>query len=345
MKAKRVLYINSDSNARGFLNVEGSHSLQHFVKEVAEDVVDPETKVSVGDATARQARDRRPNDKAPRPKRRSSRKSLPILPRTCRSAAGFGLGLFGLPAASRPAGAQCRLWRGRGPYGGVYHSLYDDYLITAASSIPALSTPATLAKTVGRLVLRAADADLPPQHYSDFAATVADYLDEVKKLADTKRAAAEAQAKALGAGFFALASDPTKPRGKPTPLKSVPHFDFAPLENAVDSLKASAKAYDEAVAAKGTALSSAQRGELFDLARRAEEALAPNGGLPGRPWYRNLIWAPGTLTGYGAKTLPGVREAIEQERWDDVNHYAAVTAAALDAYADALDAGVKLMGS
>ena len=127
-------------------------------------------------------------------------------------------------------------------------------------------------------------------------------------------------------------------------LKSVPHFNFAPLENAVDRLKVSAKAYDTALADKGAQLADADKAKLFDLAREAEESLAPAGGLPGRPWYRNLIYAPGTLTGYGAKTLPGVREAIEQERWDDVDPYVTMTAAALNAYADKLDAGAKLMG-
>ena len=67
-------------------------------------------------------------------------------------------------------------------------------------------------------------------------------------------------------------------------------------------------------------------------------------GLPGRDWYKNMIYAPGRLTGYGAKTLPGVREAIEDERWADVDRYAALTGAALNAYADRLDEGVRLMG-
>jgi len=60
-------------------------------------------------------------------------------------------------------------------------------------------------------------------------------------------------------------------------------------------------------------------------------------GLPGRPWYKNLIYAPGTLTGYGAKTLPGVREAIEQRRWDDARTYVVRTAKVLEDYANRLD--------
>ncbi|HRX40931.1 MAG TPA: transferrin receptor-like dimerization domain-containing protein, partial [Parvularculaceae bacterium] len=201
-----------------------------------------------------------------------------------------------------------------------------------------------LAKTTGRMVLRVANADLPPQRYGDFASTVAGYLDEVKALADANRDKAKAQAAAIEANMFKAAADPTKGFGAPTELKAVPHFNFAPLENAVDHLKESAKAYDAALAEKGPSLSDATKAKLFDLARETEQTLTPKVGLPGRSWYQNLVYAPGLLTGYGAKTLPGVREAIEQEHWDDVERYVGYTAAALDAYAAKLDAGVKLMG-
>jgi len=202
-----------------------------------------------------------------------------------------------------------------------------------------------LAKTVGRLVLRAANADLPPQRYGDFADTVADYLAEVKSLAEDKRAAAAAQARALAAEAFELAADPTRPHGPPTALLPVPFFSLAPLENAVARLQASAEAYDRALAERGAALDEGTKARLFGLARETEQMLAPEVGLPGRPWYRNLVYAPGQLTGYGAKTLPGVREGIEQERWGDVDRYAQLTAAALEAYADKIDAGTALMGA
>ncbi len=74
-----------------------------------------------------------------------------------------------------------------------------------------------------------------------------------------------------------------------------------------------------------------------------DQTLAPNVGLPGRPWYRNLIYAPGRLTGYGAKTLPGVREGIEDQRWADANRYAKLTADALNAYSDRLDKATAVL--
>ena len=75
-----------------------------------------------------------------------------------------------------------------------------------------------------------------------------------------------------------------------------------------------------------------------------DQTLAPdNVGLPGRPWFRNLIYAPGRFTGYGAKTLPGVREAIEDERFDDADKYSKLTADALNAYSDRLDQATTVL--
>jgi N-acetylated-alpha-linked acidic dipeptidase len=75
-----------------------------------------------------------------------------------------------------------------------------------------------------------------------------------------------------------------------------------------------------------------------------DQTLAPeNVGLPGRDWYKNLVYAPGRYTGYEAKTLPGVREAIEDRRWSDANRYAKLTADALNAYSDRLNAATAVL--
>jgi N-acetylated-alpha-linked acidic dipeptidase len=236
-------------------------------------------------------------------------------------------------------------YRGEGQVGGVYHSAYDTYEYYSRFGDPGFAYAPVLAKTVGRIVLRMADADVPLQRYGDFADTVSRYLDQVKRLADTKREAADTQAKLLTSGAYRLSDDPTKTSAPPTALKRVPHFNMAPLENAVDHLKASARAYDTALAARGAVRSNATKEKLIELARQTEQTLVVDVGLPGRDWYKHLIYAPGRFTGYGAKTLPGVREAIEEERWADVDRYAALTGAALDAYADKLDEGVRLMGA
>lgn len=342
LKKKGLLYVNSDSNARGFLSVGGSHSLQEFVGEVADDVTDPQTKVSVeerlraylqvtGSAAGASGEDEKLAKIAA-----NAGKSLPLYAMGSGSDYSPFFQHLGMPALNID-------YSGEGEGFGVYHSLYDDFAHHSRFVDPGFAYAGALAKTIGRVVLRAANADLPPQRYGVFADTVSGYLDEVKKLADAKRDAAKAHAAQAEAGAFLLASDPTKPRGEPTMLKPVPYFNFAPLEEAVDRLKTSAAAYDSALAANGAALSPADKAKLFDLARETEQTLSPKGGLPGRSWYQNLVYAPGTLTGYGAKTLPGVREAIEQERFDDVDKYAAITANALTAYAGKLDAAVALM--
>ena len=342
LKQKVLLYVNTDGGSRGFLEAGGSHSLQHLVNAVASDVVDPQTGVSVA-ARRRAGIEVAATSPGASEELRNTAKivadashDIPIDPLGSGSDYSTFLQHLGLPALNLGFG-------GEGDNDGVYHSAYDTWEHYSRFGDPGFAYAAALAKTAGRVVLRMADADVPLHRYGDFADTVSRYLDEVKKLADTRREAAETQARLLSAGAYKLADDPTKTSGPPMALKSVPHFNFAPLENAVDRLKRSAKAYDGSLAANGSSQPDKVKAQLFDLTRETEETLAPDIGLPGRSWYKNLIYAPGRLTGYAAKTLPGVREAIEEERWDDVDRYAALTGAALNAYADELDAAVRLM--
>jgi len=200
-----------------------------------------------------------------------------------------------------------------------------------------------LAKYTGRLVMRMADAETPVQRYGDFVDTVAGYLDEVKKLADTTRDQAAARTRLLASGAYKLADDPTIPRGDPSPLAASPKLDFAPMDGAMAKLKASAAAYDGALAAKGAGLSAAQKTQLSKLMITQEQRLLRDKGLPFRPYYKNMIYAPGRFTGYGAKTLPGIREAIEERRFDDAVVYIGLTAEALSDYAAGLDAATAVI--
>ena len=126
-------------------------------------------------------------------------------------------------------------------------------------------------------------------------------------------------------------------------LERVPHIKFAQIEDAVDRLKRSAKAYDETLAKDAAGLSGARLARLQSLMFDIDQTLAPKVGLPGRAWYKNLIYAPGRFTGYDAKTLPGVREAIEDQHWADANRYAKLTADALNAYSDRLDKATAVL--
>jgi len=342
LKAKGLVYINTDGNGRGFLGVGGSHALQHFVGAVAADVTDPQTSVSV-DARRRAAAMSDGEHGGEREKEVAKAaadpgKDVPI--DALGSGSDYSSFLQHLGLASLNVG-----YGGEGRSGGVYHSAYDTWEHYSRFGDPGFAYAAVLAKTTGRIVLRMSETDGPVQRYGDFADTVSGYLDEVRKLADRKRDAQVAQAAMIERNAYKLSDDPTLSSGPPTPLAVVPYFNLAPLENAMVRLKASAKAYDKALLDKRAALSPAVKGQLVALAGKTEQALTIAEGLPGgRTWYKNMVYAPGRFTGYGAKTLPGVREAIEDERWADVDRYAALTAKALNAYADRLDEGVALMG-
>ena len=266
------IYVNTDGSGHGFLFAAGTHSLQHLVNRVGADVTDPETGVSL---TARQRARMQVQGAAPGANE-DARDTAKIAADPARDlpigALGSGsdysafLQHLGIPALNVGFG-------GEGQVGGVYHSAYDTYEYYSRFGDPGFVYAPVLAKTVGRIVLRMADADVPLSRYGDFADTVSRYVDQVKKLAETKREAAQTQARLLAAGAYRLADDPSKSSAPPTPLKSVPYFNLAPLENAVDHLKRSARAYDTALAAKGAAQSSATKAKLIDLARLTEQSL------------------------------------------------------------------------
>ena len=230
-----------------------------------------------------------------------------------------------------------------GKAAGVYHSRYDTFEHHSRFVDPGFVYDTLLARTVGRAVLRVADADLPVERASDFASQMVQDLSELKKLAQDSREKQELQAGLLRDRVFELTADPTIPSGNPTALKEVPKFDFAPLEFAVKRLTESAKAYDDALTRNGASLSPDRLARLQELMNTIEATLTSDTGLPGRPWYRNLIYAPGTLTGYGTKTMPGVREGIEQERFDDATRYITLTAGVLNAYSDRLDQATAVL--
>ena len=229
---------------------------------------------------------------------------------------------------------------GEDEQGGVYHSAYDTFEHYSRFGDPTFEYGVALAKVSGRLVLREADADILPLQFGGFADTVSGYVDELKKLNTDMMGKTATQTKLLGDRAYALAADPAETDLPPTQDTAVPKIDFAPLDAAVARLKASAKAYDQA-AAKGVA--PAQAARVNAILRDIDQSLLDPEGLPDRPWFKNLAYAPGVLTGYGAKTLPGVREAIEGRRWIEAQTYVGKTAKVLDAYTARVDAATALL--
>jgi N-acetylated-alpha-linked acidic dipeptidase len=340
LQKKAVLYINSDGNGRGILNVGGSEDLEKFVSQTLSGLVDPETHAMV--TARRRARLRMEgmsgDDHAKWMAKEAAdpSKDMPLEPLGSGSDYSAYLQHLGLETLDYGYG-------GEGRSTGVYHSRYDTYEHHSRFVDPGFVYDAQLAKTVGRAVIAAADSALPIQQASDFADAITQYVGEVKKLADNRREAANNQKKMLADNTYVLADDPTKPHANPLPLKDVPHFDFGPLDQAAAKLKSSAKAYDDALAEGGAHLSAANLPKLQGLMQSIDQTLLVDQGLPGRSWYKNLIYAPGRFTGYGAKTLPGVREAIEEERWADVSKYIALTATALNNYSARLDQATAVL--
>jgi N-acetylated-alpha-linked acidic dipeptidase len=231
---------------------------------------------------------------------------------------------------------------GEGESAGSYHSIYDSYDHFVRWDDPGLAYGAALSKVASRLVLRLADADALPVRFAPVAAAARSYLGEIKSLIDTRRKEDEKRA-ALTADLYRLGSDPRDPLGPPLPKAATPALDLAVLDAAITRLDGAAKAYDAAIAAKGDSLSAAQTTALNARLRDIEQTLLSPSGLPFRPWFRNILYAPGRFTGYGSKTLPGVREAVEERRFDDATREAGIAAKALGDYADRLTAATDAL--
>jgi len=324
------------------LEVGGSHDFQHLVNEVAGEVTDPETGFSIGQRLRAKIRIAALAPTASEHIRAEAKvaedlgKDFPIEALGSGSDFSVFLDHLGVPVLNVGFAEE-------GHSGGVYHSRYDTFEHHSRFVDPGFIYDALLAKTIGRIVERVADSELPVQNAVGLANAISEYLEQVKKLADEERERADTQAGVLHDRAFQLAADPTKSSGVPAALDRVPHIDVASLEDAVDRLKRSAKAYDDALAKNGSHLSAAQLARVQRLMLDIDQTLAPDVGLPGRSWNKNLVYAPGRDAGYEAKTLPGVREAIEERRWSDAPRYAELTANALNAYSDRLDQATLIL--
>lgn len=338
LQRKAIVYINSDGNGRGFLNVDASYSATALVNDAAADVRDPETGANIRDRALASIQVRGlASDATDEQKRRAKAAASGVYP-----VGDMGSGSDYSPFVQHLGIASINLgFGGEGKSAGVYHSSYDTFEHYERFGDPGMAYGVVLAQTGGRLVMRAADADIAPLRFTPVADTVGGQIEELKKLADRMREHAEAQNRLLDQKAFTLAADPTESSGLPDREDPAPAMDFKPLEDAVARLKTAAKAYDDAAAT--AALKPAQRAQVNAILQHLEQSLTSDAGLPGRPWYKHLLYAPGLLTGYGAKTLPGVREAIEGRRWSEASDYVGRTAAVLNAASDQLDKARALL--
>jgi N-acetylated-alpha-linked acidic dipeptidase len=216
--------------------------------------------------------------------------------------------------------------------GGEYHSIYDSFDHFTRFKDPNFAYCKVLAQTMGRAALRLANADVLPFEFQNFSNTVAKYGTEVKQLTDNMRTETEKQTRLLAEKRYEAVADPTETLLPPKALDAVPYLNFSPLDNALLKLEQSAQTY--ALVRKGNAtLTAARKKELDQLLYQAEQQLLSTEGLPRRPWYRHQIYAPGFYTGYGVKTLPGIREAVEERKWAEADEQIKRTAAAVERFA------------
>jgi N-acetylated-alpha-linked acidic dipeptidase len=328
-----VAYINTDGNDRGYLAMEGSHTLERLVNDVAREIEDPEARVSAWQRDQFRAIATAKSDE----EREQLRSRRDLRMRALGSGTDYTAFVDHLGVASLNLA-----YEGEDKE-GIYHSIYDDFYWYTHFSDRDFVYGRALSQTVGTIVLRLADADLLPFDFVNFADTMRQYATELKKLAEHKRSEAIERNRQLEDGLFQAINDPRHPRVPPAREEVPPHLNFAPLENAVDKLNRSAQRYQTELERWDTAQDIAPGG-LADVNRtlmESERRLTDEAGLPRRPWYKHMIYAPGVYTGYDPKTMPGIREAIEQKRWAEAETEIARVGRVLDSETDLIEAAAR----
>ena len=292
-----VAYINSDSSGPGWLSASGSHSLQVLLNEVARDIDDPKRP---GKTLAAASLDRDVSQEKTELGKALLRKRGDKPIDALGSGSDYTAFIDHLQIASLDLG-----FGGEGG-GGVYHSIYDSFYWYTHFSDKDFAYGATLSRTIGTVILRLADADVLPFEFTATARTLRGYVDEIDK---ARKEIADA-----------------------------PAIDLAPIRTALDRLDKAAAAYNKAASGdRATALPADKLAELNRLLYTSERAFRHDAGLPRRPWFKHLAYAPGFYTGYGVKTLPGIREGIEQKQWDEARNFVPIVAKAIDALASQID--------
>ena len=328
-----VAYLNSDGNGRGFLQVEGSHALEHFINDVARDIMDPETHGSVWKRQQARAIDRaKPEDKEK------------VRARADWRIAALGSGSDYTPFLQHLGVPALNIGYGGEDTDGIYHSVYDDFYFFTHFLDTDFAYGRTLAQTAGTAIVRLADADILPFQYANLADTVRTYDEELQLLAKKKREEVTERNREIADGVYAEVNDPHHPRVAPKAEPVPPAIDFTPLSRAIEVLARRAVALDEArAAAVKKSVPAAAFTAIDAKIAQSEQQMLDATGLVHREWFKHLLYAPGFYTGYGVKTVPGVREAIEQSEYDRVPTEMARVGKALEREAAWLDSITRML--
>jgi N-acetylated-alpha-linked acidic dipeptidase len=331
LKQKAVAYINTDGNSRGFIDAGGSHVFETFFNEIANEVRDPQTGVSINER--RYAKAMVTADKNARAKLLGN-KHLKLNALGAGSDWGGFLQFLGIPSMNLGFGGEGE--------GGEYHSIYDSYDMFVKFKDPGFQYGVALSKTAGRTILRLANATILPIDFNSFYKTVNDYTAEIKTLLENTRTETDIQNTLLKDKLFDLAKDPNKVYASPKVKETVPFLNFSNLENTLLQLKKSTEEFQQ-LYAKAIQLSTDKQKQLNEILYKAEHSLIQSNGLPRRSWYKHQIYAPGFYTGYGVKTIPGVREAVEQCNWKEAQENIEIVSGTLQHYIAEVNKAINLV--
>jgi N-acetylated-alpha-linked acidic dipeptidase len=304
LNQKAAVYINTDGTGKGWLSTGGSHGLQMFLNEVTKDVNDPRTGKPVFDEARRRAVLAVPE--ATR-KEAESDPSYRIDP--------LGSGSDYTPFLQHLTISALNLSFGGESPGGVYHSIYDSIYWYQHFSDTDYTYGRTLSQITGTLMLRLADAPVLPFQFVDTADTLMRYVVELEKLAADKKDS---------------------------------KVDLKPVREAVESLRKAGQDYEKAYNSLGRMPSATLAGRkelqaLNALLSTSERRLGNSDGLPRRDWFKHQIYAPGFYTGYGVKTMPQIREGLEEGRSTEAQGGVRTVSAAVKALADQVDQAAKAL--
>ena len=307
LKQKAAIYINTDGTGKGWLNTGGSHSLQQLMGEVAKEVLDPRTGKPVFDEARR---------RAILGEAEADRKAAEADPSLRLSPLGSGSDFT--PFLQHLTTSVLNVGFGGESPGGVYHSAYDTVKWYQTYSDGDYTYGRTLSQLTGTLIMRLADAPVLPFQFTDTADTLMRYVVELEKLAESKKDS---------------------------------KVDMKPVRSAVEALRAAAQAFEKAYASvprsNTQALMARQElRQLNALLLTSEQKLGNREGLPRRDWFKHQIYAPGFYTGYGVKTMPQIREGLEENRFTEAQGGVRTVSAAINALAAQVnDAAAKLQGA
>jgi N-acetylated-alpha-linked acidic dipeptidase len=316
LRRKAAIYINSDGNGRGFFGASGSHTLEKFINSVAKDIEDPETHLSVW---KRMQANRIATGSVEQKAEARSRADLRI--------GALGSGSDYSAFLQHNGTATLNIGYGGLDDDGIYHSAYDDFYHFSRFSDVNFVYGRALAQTAGTAAMRFADADVLPYDFTDLADTVQTYIKELQALLKQEQDRIKESNREIDEGVFAAVNDPRRPLQAPK-VQEVP-----------PALSQAAERYRKAAESARPGLATSP--EVASINARliqSERQLLDPAGLPRRPWYRHLLYAPGFYTGYAVKTMPGVREGIEEKKYAEAEAEAVRVARALDRETDLVNA-------